>query len=416
MILLLGFSFLAGFVTMLAPCIWPVLPIVLSSSVAGGKGYQRPLGITLGVMLSFSIFTLLASYIIRILNLDPNVLRILAVVIITFLGFLMIIPALGARFELLVSRFSNIFGQKQANTDSGFIPGFISGLYIGIIWSPCAGPILATIVTLAATGQVSLSVVLITLAYVIGLGIPLFALSYGGQQIITRARGINKYTKRIQQVFGVIMILAAVAIYTNYDQTIQMWFLNKVPALGIEVNGFETSDLVTNQLDIIQGKKSLPTLDTTGLFNTNSQAPDFVGITDWLNTDKPLSIKDLKGTVVLVDFWSYTCINCIRTIPYINSWYEKYKEEGFVVIGVHAPESPPEYDAYNVENAIKMYAIGYPVAQDNDFATWNNYNNKSWPTQYLIDANGFIRRIHSGEGEYDQMEKSIQALLLEAGK
>jgi cytochrome c biogenesis protein CcdA/thiol-disulfide isomerase/thioredoxin len=415
--LLIGFAFLAGLTTILAPCIWPVLPIVLSSSIAGGKGHQRPLGITLGVMLSFMFFTLSISYLVRIFHLDPNILRIFAVIIIAFLGLTMIIPSLATIFELFVSRLSNIFGQNTAGKQgSGFLPGFITGLSLGIVWSPCAGPILATIATLAATGQVSLSVIIVTLSYVCGVGVPLFAFAYGGQQFVAKARGINKYTGRIQQVFGVIMILAALAIFTNYDKTLQLQLLNAFPQLGTAVNGFENSTLVKQQLDTLKGKKSTERTDTSGLFNTNTPAPDFIGITKWLNTNSQISIHDLKGKVVLVDFWTYTCINCIRTLPHVTSWYDKYKDQGFIVIGVHTPEFEFEKNTNNVLDAIKQYAIHYPVAQDNNYATWNNYSNQYWPAEYLIDAQGNIRRTHFGEGEYDQTEIAIQALLKEAGK
>jgi thiol-disulfide isomerase/thioredoxin len=263
---------------------------------------------------------------------------------------------------------------------------------------------------------VSLQVILVTFAYVTGVGVPLFAFAYGGQQFITRARGINKYTERIQKIFGVIMILAAIAIFTNYDQYLQLQLLNKFPILGTAVNGFENNSLVTNQLNILKGKQSTQANDTSGLFNANTPAPDFVGITKWLNTDKPISIKDLRGKVVLVDFWTYTCINCIRTLPFTTSWYEKYKDQGFVVIGVHTPEFQFEHETSNVENAIRMNNIHYPVAQDNNYATWNNYNNEYWPAEYLIDTHGNIRRTDFGEGEYDQTEKAIQVLLEEAGK
>ena len=415
MVLLLLFSFLAGLVTILAPCIWPVLPIVLSSSIAGGRGHQRPLGITLGVMLSFTIFTLSVSYLVRIFHLDPNVLRFVAVIVIAFLGLTMIIPALAARFELFVSRLSNIFGQNTKQ-GSGFLPGFVTGLSLGIVWSPCAGPILATIAALAATGQVTLQVVLVTLAYVTGVGIPLFAFAYGGQQFIARARGVNKYTGRIQQVFGVIMLLAALAIFTNYDQTLQLQLLNKFPALGTAVNGFENSSLVTNQLNVLRGKSSTQSTDTSQLFNANTPAPEFTGINKWLNTDTSLTIASLKGKVVLVDFWTYTCINCIRTLPHVTSWYDKYNKDGFVVIGVHTPEFQFEHDTQNVLNAIKKYNIHYPVAQDNEYTTWNAFSNQYWPAEYLIDAKGVIRRTHFGEGKYDEMEMAIRALLQESGK
>jgi cytochrome c biogenesis protein CcdA/thiol-disulfide isomerase/thioredoxin len=416
MLLLLAFSFLAGLVTILAPCIWPVLPIVLSSSIAGKKGHRRPLGITLGVILSFAIFTLSISYLVRIFHFDPNILRIFAVVIIAFLGLTMVIPALGVKFALFVSRLSNLFGRNSQNAGSGFLSGFVVGLSLGIVWSPCAGPILAAIAALSATGQVTLEVVLITLAYVVGVGIPLFAFAYGGQQFMARARGLNQYTGRIQQIFGVIMILAAVAIYTNYDQTLQLQLINRFPVLGTVVNGFENSSLVTNQLNLLKGQPSTPASNTSGLFNADTPAPDFVGIDKWLNTSQPLTITSLKGKVVLVDFWTYSCINCLRTLPHTTAWYDKYRQDGFVVVGVHTPEFEFEHDTNNVLNAIKTYNIHYPVAQDNEYATWNNYNNQYWPAQYLIDASGNIRRTDFGEGNYDQMELAIQTLLKESGQ
>lgn len=416
MIILYLFSFLAGFVTILAPCIWPVLPIVLSSSIAGGRGHQRPLGITLGVMLSFTIFTLSVSYLVRVFNLDPNVLRIIAVLIIGALGVMMIVPSLSDRFEVIVSRLANLFGQNTTSKGSGFLPGFITGLSLGIVWSPCAGPILATIATLSATGKVTLEVVLVTVFYVIGVGIPLFAFAYGGQQFITRARGLNKYTGRIQQIFGVVMLLAAFAIYTQYDIVLQNKLLDAFPGLNSVLNGFEKNQAVTNELNLLKGKQSAPILDTSGLFNVNTPASEFTGVTKWLNTDTNLSLKALRGKVVLVDFWTYTCINCIRTLPHVTSWYDKYKDEGFVVIGVHTPEFQFEHDTNNVLSAIKMDNIHYPVAQDNNYAVWNTYSNEYWPAEYLIDANGNIRRTHFGEGEYDQTEMAIQALLKEAGK
>lgn len=417
MFLLLIFAFLAGLATILAPCIWPVLPIVLSSSIAG-KGHKRPLGITIGLMLSFTIFTLFISFFIKFLHLDPNILRVVAVIVIIFFGLTMIIPKLALMFELLVSKLSNLFGGSTRQGDD-FISGFITGIALGIVWSPCAGPILATIAALAATGKVSTDVILITLFYVLGLGIPLFLLAYGGQKFVAKTRGISKYLGKIQKIFGVITILAAIAIFTNYAQTLQLQLIDKFPVLGTVLNGFENSSVVTKQLNTIKGSnKSAINIEKemSGLFNDNSGAPDFIGINKWLNTDKPLSIKDLKGKVVLVDFWTYTCINCIRTLPHVTSWYNKYKDQGFVVVGVHTPEFAFEHETNNVLNAIAMYKIHYPVAQDNDYATWNNYNNQYWPAEYLIDASGKVRRTHFGEGEYDQMEQAIQLLLKDAGQ
>ncbi len=405
MILLLGFAFLSGLVTILAPCIWPLLPIVLSSTLSG-KGRQRPLGITLGIIFSFALFTLVVSSLVKIFHFDPNILRLFAVIVIGFLGLTMIIPALSGLLESLISRLTGFAGQRfqQGN---GFGAGFVTGVSLGIVWSPCAGPILAAIATLAATGKVTGSVILVTIAYVIGVGIPLFIFAYGGQKLFERMRFVSHYTRRIQQVFGFIMILTALAIYTNYDRYIESQFLNAFPQLNTSFNSFEGNSTIKQQLDTLKGNQPSP---------TSSTAPDFIGITKWLNTDKSISIHDLKGKVVLVDFWTYTCINCIRTLPFVTSWYDKYKDKGFVVIGIHTPEFEFEKDTNNVLSAIKQYNINYPVAQDNNYATWQNYSNQYWPAEYLIDATGNVRRTHFGEGEYDQTELAIQELLKEAGQ
>ncbi len=416
MILLLGFAFLAGLITILTPCMWPMLPIVLSSSVKGSD-HRRALGVTIGVMISFAAFTLSVSYLVRLFHFDPNILRLFAVVVITFLGLSLIIPTLTIFTEKYFSKLVGLFGVPRQQSTNDFKAGFLTGLTLGLVWSPCGGPILASIAVLAATGMVNIGVILVTLAYVTGVGLPLFIFTYAGQRFITRTRILSPYTGRIQQVFGVIMILTAIAIYFNYDKLLQLNFLAAFPQLGQTLNGFESNSIVTKQLNALKGEQSAPqsTIDTSDLFNTNTRAPDFVGITKWLNTDKPLTLADLKGKVVLVDFWTYTCINCIRSLPFITSWYDKYKDQGFVVIGVHTPEFEFEKDTNNVLNAIKQYHINYPVPQDNNYATWNAYNNQYWPAEYLIDAKGTIRRTHFGEGEYDQTEMAIQALLKEKG-
>jgi len=416
MIILLGFAFLAGLVTILAPCIWPLLPIVLSASAAG-KSHTRPLGITLGIMLSFTFFILAISFLVSMFHLDANIVRLFAVLVLVFMGLSMIIPALSRITELWVSRLSGKFGRTGQSQGSDFGSGFVTGLSLGIVWTPCSGPIFASIATLAATGQVTLNVFLVTLAYVIGVGIPLFAFAYGGQRVIGKTRFMSAYTGRVQQVFGVLMLLTALAIYTNYDKVLQLKLLNAFPSYSQALTSFEKNSLVKKQLDILKGKKSTSTTnDTNGLFNENKPAPEFIGITKWLNTDKPLTLAELRGKVVLIDFWTYTCINCIRTLPHVTSWYDKYKDQGFIVIGVHTPEFEFEKKSENVLNAIKQYNIHHPVPQDNDYATWNAYNNQYWPAEYLIDAKGNVRRTHFGEGKYDETEMAIQALLKEAGK
>lgn len=417
--LLLIIAFISGLVTILAPCIWPLLPIILSSSVAGGN-HRRPLGITLGIMMSFALFTLTVSTVVRLFHFDPDILRLFAVVIIGFLGITMIVPAFGDVIEKVVNRLTGMWGKRENSTKNGFAPGFITGFSLGIVWSPCAGPILATIAALAATNQITLNLILITVVYVTGVGIPLFGFAYGGQRFFTKTRFVAAYTGRIQQVFGVLMVLTALAIYTNYDKVLQVKLLDLFPSYTQVLTHLETSSSIKKQLDLLKGtgmiQKQNASSENSDLFNVNYPAPEFIGITKWLNTDKPFTLKELRGKVVLVDFWTYTCINCIRTLPHVTAWYDKYKDQGFVVIGVHTPEFEFEKESKNVQNAIKQYNIHYPVPQDNTYATWNNYNNQYWPAEYLIDAKGIVRRTHFGEGKYDETEKAIQILLKEAGQ
>ena len=413
MLILLFFAFISGLVTILAPCIWPLLPIILSSTVTGEK--RKPLGITLGIMISFALFTLTISYFVKLFNFDPDFLRLVAVIVIGFLGLTLIVPMLSRILEGFVSRVSGIFGSSGAS-HHGFWGGLIVGFSLGLVWSPCAGPILATIATLAATRTVNFEIILVTIVYVFGLGIPLFIFATLGSHLFTKTRFLSKYTGRIQQIFGVIMILTAVSIYTNYDKVIQVKLLDLVPSYSNFLYKLESADSVKKQLDELknmkeEAKKDMPKISSLTNFG---KAPDFVGINNWLNSE-PLTLKELRGKVVLVDFWTYTCINCIRTLPFVTGWYEKYKDQGFVVVGVHTPEFEFEKKTENVLQAIAQYKINYPVAQDNDYSTWNAYNNRYWPAKYLIDSKGFIRKVHFGEGEYEEMEKAIQDLLKETG-
>ena len=425
MLLLFFFAFLSGVVTIFAPCIWPLLPIILSASVSGGQ--RKPFGIVTGIAVSFTIFTLSLSYILKVIPFDPDSLRLFGVVVIAFLGVVLVVPALGKRLEGVVSRFSGLGGRFISQDGTGFGSGFITGFALGVVWSPCAGPILATVATLAATQSVNIVVVFITLFFVAGVAVPLYIFSAVGQKLLVKTRAFSRYTGRIQQVFGVIMILAALAIYTGYDRVLQTKLLDAFPGYSTFLNQFEDNEAVKKELDKLQNKKEDPTLMEqvtkksqnvlAGLGN-HGRAPEFAGIEHWLNTEdgKPLTMAGLRGKVVLVDFWTYSCINCIRTLPYVTAWYEKYKDQGLVVVGVHTPEFEFEKKTSNVVAAIERYGITYPVAQDNSFQTWRAYNNRYWPAHYLIDVEGNVREYHFGEGGYAETEAAIQALLEEAGQ
>lgn len=412
MLILITFAFLAGVVTILSPCILPILPIVLSGSV-GSKSAKKPLGIILGFIFSFTFFTLFLTTLVKFTGISPYILRYGAAGVLLLFGFSLLIPQFQVLTEKIFSKLSIL--SPKANPNTGFIGGFVIGLSIGLIWVPCVGPILASVIALAVLSKVTLVTFLITFAYALGSGIPMFFIMLGGRRLLKKAPILVRNGVLIQKGFGILMVLLAIIIYFNLDQKFE-GYIASTP-YGANLTRLEQNDAVSRQLDALKGQKATGiTNDSNGLFNANTQAPDFVGINKWLNPQKPIHISDLKGKVVLVDFWTYTCINCIRTLPHVTAWYDKYKSQGFVVIGVHTPEFQFEHDTNNVLQAIKQYHIHYPVAQDNDYATWNAYNNQYWPAEYLIDANGIIRRTHFGEGEYDQTELAIQTLLKENGK
>ena len=410
MILLVFFAFLAGVVTILSPCILPILPIVLSGSLAGGK--KRPFGIITGFILSFTFFTLALSAIVKATGLSADGLRTIAIVVIALFGLSMITP----KFQIWMERiFSKLAGfLPKGSNDSGYVGGIFVGLSLGLLWAPCVGPILASVITLAATSSVRLITILITLAYSIGTAIPMLGITYGGRTLLNRVPWLLSSSQKIQKTFGVFMILTAIAIFFNIDRKFQTYILTTFPNYGVGLTKFEDNRFVSQALQSLTKK---PT-DNSQIGKPMNEvldlgfgsAPEFISGGQWFNSE-PLSINKLRGNVVLVDFWTYTCINCIRTLPYLKNWHAKYKDKGLVIVGVHTPEFEFEKEAKNVEKAIKDFDLQYPIMQDNDYATWNAYSNRYWPAKYLVDKNGVIQYTHFGEGDYDETEKKIQELL-----
>lgn len=417
MILLIIFAFIAGIVTILSPCILPILPIILSSSIGTTEiGKARPIGVVLGFILSFTFFTLFLSTIVRISGIPSESLRIFSVIVIALFGASMLIPKFQLWTELLFSRLSQFMPQSQNKT--GFGGGILIGLSLGLLWTPCVGPILASVISLAVSGSVNLDAVFITLSYALGTAIPMFFIMVAGQTALRKAPWLLQNSGTIQKVFGVLMILTALAIFFNLDRKFQTFILNTFPTYGSGLTKFEDIPLVQNALQTINGSDVKKEDMGKPMFDMNNTqgtpAPEIIPGGQWFNSP-PLTLKDLRGKVVLVDFWTYSCINCQRTFPYLKSWNEKYKDKGLVIIGVHSPEFEFEKNPGNVAKALKDFGITYPVVQDNNFATWRAYNNRYWPAKYFIDKNGNIRYTHFGEGEYDESEKVIQELLKEAG-
>ena len=426
MALLIIFGFIAGAATALSPCVLPVLPIALSAGATGGR--RRPLGIVAGLAVSFTFATVALVYVISALGLPNDFLRKLAIVVLLGFGITLMIPKLAARLEAWMSQFASRAGVAKGKGD-GFWSGTAVGASLGLVYAPCAGPILAGVITVSASQSFSTGRLAVALSYGIGSAVVLYFLMLGGRKVVRplAQRGVG-----LQIAMGAVMVVVALAMLGNYDIRFQNQIASSLPSFLVNpTKNLEDTASAKAALAEVRGSnghgvgseasgaapetaadgklKKLPVLGV---------APEFVDTQQWFNTpgDKPLTLKQLRGRVVLVDFWTYSCINCIRTLPYLKAWDAKYRKDGLTIVGVHTPEFPFEREASNVQTAIDENGIRYPVVQDNEQATWNAYGNQYWPAEYFIDAQGRVRYVHFGEGEYGEKEKVIRDLLAEAGR
>jgi cytochrome c biogenesis protein CcdA/thiol-disulfide isomerase/thioredoxin len=415
MALLMLFALLAGAGTALSPCVLPVLPALLSAGVIGGR--RRPVGIALGLAATFTITIVGLASVIDGVGLGPGVTRTMAVVVLIGFGVVVAVPSLAARLEAPLARLSRLGPRGRGD---GFASGLLVGAALGFVYAPCAGPILAAVI---AVGAASSRTVPVGLAFALGSALVLLALSLGGRALAGRLRAAGR-GPGLQRGLAAVLVLTGIAMATNLDVRFQSAIADHLPAALVNpTHGLETSHVVSSRLDDLRGPSRFAVAGTgsQGVERTRlprlGAAPDFVGNQRWFNTPggRPLSLESLRGKVVLVDFWTYTCINCLRTLPYLEAWDRRYRGDGLVIVGVHSPEFPFERDAGNVEAAIEREGIRYPVAQDNKLATWDAWGNQYWPAEYLIDARGQVRDAHFGEGEYGRTEMNIRALLEEAG-
>ena len=316
--------------------------------------------------------------------------------------------------ELLEKPFSRI---PQFNASEGR-SGFGLGLALGVLFVPCAGPVLAAIVLAGATGTIGTATIVLTVSFAIGTAIPLLVFALAGQRVAERVGAFRRHQRRIRIVGGVVMLAFAVAIAFNLPATLQRIVPDYTSSLQDKVGGSQQIAEKLNLGGLVNDQnKDLDNCTNGGSTLENcGTAPDIKGITGWLNTpgNAPIDLKTLRGKVVLVDFWAYSCINCQRAIPHVTDWYGKYKDAGLEVIGVHSPEYAFEKVPGNVASGAADLGITYPVALDNNLSTWTNYRNRYWPAEYLIDADGTVRHIKFGEGDYDVTEDLIRQLLTQA--
>ena len=414
MALLVLFAFLAGAGTALTPCVLPVLPALLASSAAGGR--RRPVGVILGLTVTHTLAIVALASVIDGVGLADGFVRTLAVVVLALFGLALLVPRLG----LLVDRaLAPLVRLGPRSRGQGFWSGLLVGGALGFLYAPCAGPILAAVISVSATQGASADVVILALGYGAGSALVLLLIAFGGRALVERIRRAG-HGPTVQRTLGALLLVTAVAMAADLDVRFQTVLANDAPTLiSNPTSALERSGAVEDRLADLRGRSRFDSARAgdSGLPRLG-RAPDFAGNDSWINTPggRALSLKDLRGKVVLVDFWTYTCINCIRTFPALRAWHERYARDGLVIVGVHTPEFAFERERENVEAAVRDNDIRYPVAQDNGYETWSAWGNQYWPAKYLIDADGQVRYTHFGEGGYAETEDAIRALLEEAGR
>jgi cytochrome c biogenesis protein CcdA/thiol-disulfide isomerase/thioredoxin len=425
-------GFLGGLITGISPCILPVLPVIFFSGAQGARAGSaeadggvatavktkpslsetlRPYRVIAGLVLSFSVVTLAGSALLSLLHLPQDAIRWVALVALVAIGVGLIFP----KFEALLEKPFSRLPQKQFGSGNS---GFGLGLALGVLYVPCAGPVLAAIVIAGATGTIGLNTVTLTLSFAVGAALPLLIFALAGRRVAERVAAFRRRQREIRIAAGIVTILLAVALAFNLPAVIQRAIPDYTSGLQEKVAGsndiqekLNLGGLVNEQnAQLSNCSNGAPVLEDCGT------APDIKGITGWLNTPggAPIDLKSLRGKVVLVDFWAYSCINCQRAIPHVVDWYRAYKDAGFEVIGVHTPEYAFEKVPDNVASGAKDLGITYPIALDPNYSTWTNYRNRYWPAEYLIDANGIVRHVAFGEGDYDATENLVRQLLAAA--
>jgi cytochrome c biogenesis protein CcdA/thiol-disulfide isomerase/thioredoxin len=433
---------IGGLVTGISPCILPVLPVIFFTGAqtaqqtgqparataaqgepAGGgvatverpvetkPSRGRPYLVILGLVVSFTLVTLFGSLLLSILGLPQDVLRWAGLVVLALIGIGLIVP----RFEHLLEKPFSWIPQRSPDSKRG---GFPLGLALGAVYVPCAGPVLAAITVAGSTGQVGVDTIVLTASFAIGAAIPLLVFALAGRRVAERVRSFRKRQRGIRVTAGIVMLALAVGLVFNLPQLLQRVVPDYTSGLQEKVNNSQQVKDALNLGGLVndQNKDLDKCTDGAAELESCGTAPDIKGIQQWFNTpgNSAVDLKSLRGKVVLIDFWAYSCINCQRSIPHVVAWDKAYRDAGLEVIGVHAPEYAFEKEPRNVTSAAKNFGITYPVALDNSLATWTNYRNRYWPAHYLIDAQGTVRHIKFGEGDYDVTEKLIRQLLRDA--
>jgi cytochrome c biogenesis protein CcdA/thiol-disulfide isomerase/thioredoxin len=415
--LLIVLAFLGGALTIISPCILPVLPFVFARQ--DRSFIKGTLPLLAGMAVTFALIATLAAvggaWAVRVNSYG----RLLALVLLGVFG----VALLSKRFADWIARpFVALGNRLLARQDAGasVLPSALLGVATGFLWAPCAGPILGLILTGAAISGPSVQTSLLLFAYALGAIASLALATLAGARVFRAFKSSLQATDWLRRALGVAVLAGVCAIALGWDTGVltrlsfastnhlEQSLLAAVhsPAPMAGATGAATGSMTTTAAKTEAGAAAAPPVE--------GEMPALSGAVAWLNSP-PLTAQGLRGKVVLIDFWTYSCINCLRTLPYLKAWYERYQNHGFVIIGVHAPEFAFEKDEANVRRAVTELGIRYPVAIDNDYAIWRAFNNQYWPAHYFVDASGRIRGHHFGEGGYEESEQLIRELLTEAG-
>ncbi len=391
-------SFLAGILTVFSPCVLPVLPVVLGGGVSDLKNKRRPFVITISLIFSIVLFTLLLKVFAIFINVPPLVWQLLSGLILVGFGIALLFPRLWDKFQQLLRLDRSNGLLQKADSRKGITGEILVGVALGPVFASCS-PTYALLLAVVFPGNFAAGLLNLVI-YSCGMLVILLPAALAGRNFLARFKWAVNPQGWFKKILAVIFIIFGLLIATGMERDLELSLLNNgyFNATNLETS-LLTSNSVTTTQSIFNVAKPYP-------------APGFSGADSWINTP-PLTLDGLKGKVVLVDFWTYSCINCLRTLPFIEAWNAKYKDKGLVIIGVHSPEFQFEKIQENVQMAASKYQVTYPVAQDNEYKIWNAYENNSWPAEYFIDKSGNIRHIHLGEGNYSESEEVIQKLLNE---
>ena len=371
-------AFGAGLATVASPCVLPVLPILLgASSLPGGR--WRPLAITAGFVATFAAVALAFGASTTWLGLSPDTLRSAGVAVLVVLGAMLLLRTRpsggGGRWVDAVARWS-------VRMDRGPAGGLLVGASLGLLWTPCAGPVLASILALTATAAPGEAGPLL-LAYAAGAGVPMLAIAFGSRHLIGRLRGLAPHAHGLQRGFGVAVLATAAAMHWHVDTQFAAWLSR-------------TASTAT----------AAPRTDAPA----PRLAPEFDGLDGWLNS-APLSMASLRGRVVVVDFWTFACVNCLRTLPHLRALHDRYRDEGLTVVGVHTPEFAFERDPGNVRDAVARLGVTWPVALDTRYRTWSAWGVQAWPTLLVVDRQGRVVWQQVGEGGEAAIDAAVRRAL-----